>query len=527
MDNLDEIKALVLYYLRGIWKNRWIAIIIAWPLLFVGVVYVDQIKDRYRAETKVYIDTTSVLKSLLQGLAVESDLNDVVKLMISKLLSRPNLERAARLMDLDIYVDSPKQMEALISKIRSQVKISTKSRTGTYVISYEDENPDVAKRMVQTLLDIFIEDTLGKSTNQSDAAIVFLDRQIVKYDTLLREAEKRREEFKRNNVGLMTTDGENYYSQYKETVSRVEEAELSLDESIQRHSKVKDQLDELILSVNAENIDVHEFTKSRSDGPIALQEAKLLDLTLHYTDQHPDVINTKLILERLKARRTLELEQLAESLKVNGPDTNNPLVQELFFLLTQIEADISSFRTRVSSLKRKQGELKNLVDIVPQIESRLQRLNRDYDVHRVNYTQLVERRERAKISDDVDAGADQVKFRIIEPPFVPAVAQNPNRPLLDFMVLVGALGIGYGIGLLMSLFQPVFYNQTELGALGRAVLGTVSKFDTVDVLAKRRRNLIMVILVNMLFVTVGIAFIFLHSKRIIILDVLQSKVMAL
>jgi polysaccharide chain length determinant protein (PEP-CTERM system associated) len=527
MENIDEIKALVLHFLRGIWKNRWIAILIAWPLLFVGVVAVDQMKDRYLAETKVYIDTSSVLKPLLRGLAIQSDFDAIVRLMIGKLLSRPNLERAARLMDMDIYVDSPKEMEALVLKIRDRVNISAKKNSGTYTITYSDENPGTAKRMVQTLLDIFIEDTLGKSTNQSDSAILFLDRQIAKYDSLLREAENRRGEFKRKNVGLMPKDGANYYSQYQETGGRLEQAELSLDESIQRHSKIKDQLGKLQLSINSENTNIPALTKSSLDGPIGLQEVKLQNLLLLYTDQHPDVINAELVLNTLKARREAELEQLKGKPKVRGPDTSNPLIQELLFLLTQTEADISSFRTRVSSLGGKQNELKKLIDVVPKIESELQRLNRDYDVHKGNYNELVQRREQAKISDDVESGADQVKFRIIEPPYVSPTPQFPNRPLFDLAVLVIALGIGYGVSLLISLLQPVFYNQTELGALGRAVLGTVSKFDTIEVLAKRRRNLIMFILANALFITVGFALIYIHSKGILILSTLQLKVMAL
>jgi polysaccharide chain length determinant protein (PEP-CTERM system associated) len=527
MDNIEDIKALVVHYLRGIWKNRWVAIIIAWPLLFVGVVAVDQIKDRYLAETKVYIDTSSILKPLLKGLAIQSDFDAIVRLMIGKLLSRPNLERAARLMDMDIYVNSPKEMEALILKIRDRVDISVKKQTGTYTITYSDENPDTAKRMVQTLLDIFIEDTLGKSINQSDSAILFLDRQIAKYDSLLREAENRREEFKRKNVGLMPNDGANYYSQYQENGGRLEQAKLSLNESLQRHIKIKEQLDKLQLSINTENINRPELIKSSLSGPISSQEVKLQNLLLLYTDQHPDVINAELVLQTLKTREDAEMELLKDEPKVIGPDTSNPLIQELLFLLTQTEADISSFRTRALSLEEKQNALKKLIDVVPQIESELQRLNRDYDVHKGNYNELVQRREQARISDDVESGADQVKFRIIEPPYVSPTPQFPNRPLFDLAVLLAALGIGYGVSLLISLLQPVFYNQTELGALGRAVLGTVSKFDTIEVLAKRRRNLFMFISANALFVTVGIALIYLHSRGILILSTLKLEVMAL
>lgn len=525
MEELDEIKALVLHYLRGIWKNRWIAVIIAWPLLFVGVVTVDQIKDRYSAETKVYIDSSSVLKPLLRGLAIQSDFEAIVRLMIGKLLSRPNLERAARLMDMDIDVKNPKEMEALISKIRSRVEVSAKKSSNTYTITYLDENGERAKRMVQTLLDIFVEDTLGTSVNESDSAIAFLDKQIDKYDALLRQAEQRREDFKRKNVGLMPQDGANYYTQYQESGNRLEQAQLSLDESINRRIKIVSQLDRLKQS-NQATVKESDITSSL-DRQISEQQVKLQDLLLLYTEHHPDVINAELVLTTLKKRREKELEEMAQESNTSGPDTENQLYQELIILLTTTEADISSFRTRVASLQTKQKKLKDLVDIVPQIEGELQRLNRDYEVHKENYTELVQRREQARISEDVESGTEQVKFRIIEPPFVGSVPTFPNRALFDSIVLVLSLGIGYGVGLLISLFQPVFYNQQELSThLGRAVLGTVSKFDTHDVLAKRRRNLLLFFLANLLFLVVGIALIYVHSKGILILSALQLKVMA-
>ena len=82
--------------------------------------------------------------------------------------------------------------------------------------------------MVQVLLDIFVEDTLGKTGSESDTAIEFLDAQIEKYDLLLREAEQRREEFKRKNVGLMPNDGVSYYGQLQQENLRLEQARLAL-----------------------------------------------------------------------------------------------------------------------------------------------------------------------------------------------------------------------------------------------------------------------------------------------------------
>jgi uncharacterized protein involved in exopolysaccharide biosynthesis len=88
MDELAEAKELGLHYARAIWKNRWIAIVIAWRVLLIGVANADQIKSRYQAETKVYIDSSSVLGPLLKGIAVQSDFKAVVSLMVKQLLNR-------------------------------------------------------------------------------------------------------------------------------------------------------------------------------------------------------------------------------------------------------------------------------------------------------------------------------------------------------------------------------------------------------------------------------------------------------
>ncbi len=522
MEELENLKVLVLHYVRGIWKNRWIAIAIAWPLMITGVIVVDQIKDRYTAETKVYIDSTSVLKPLLKGLAIQTDFEANVRLMVRKLLSRPNLERAARIMDLDIEANTPEDMEKLITRIRDRVGITAKNRTDTYSITYSDQNRNVAKKMVQTLLDIFVEDTLGKSVNESDSAIAFLDKQIEKYDQLLQEAENRREMFKRKNVGLMPKDGVNYYSQLQQINTELEKAQRELNESINRRNKVRSEQAKFnaLEEISTPAISIY-------DERILSQEAKLDDLLLLYTDEHPDVINARMVLNSLIKRRDQDIKDNAQK-QQKADKSNNPVYQELQILLTQTEADISSLKARVASYQAKSVELKKLVDIVPKIEAELQRLDRDYEIHKKNYNDLVQRREQARISEDVQSGTDQVKFRIIEPPFVPTKADFPNRPLFDMAVLILALGAGYGVGLLISLFQPVFYNTADLkNMVDLPILGAINKFDTEEVLSKRRKNLIYFSLANFFFLAVGGALIFLHSRDFLLLSSIQTRVLGL
>ncbi|MDH3636552.1 MAG: Wzz/FepE/Etk N-terminal domain-containing protein [Gammaproteobacteria bacterium] len=518
MEELGDLKEQLLHYARGIWKNRWLAILIAWVVLIAGFIYVDQIKNRYKAETKVYIDSTSVLKPLLRGLAIETDFEATVQLMVRQLLSRPNLERAILIMDMDLNVDGPTQMEGLVESIGNRVNISADPKSGIYTLTYTDTSRTKARQMVQTLLDIFVEDTLGKSVTESDSAIEFLDNQIEKYDSLLREAEERRESFIRKNIGLMPRDGNNYFAQLQETEAQLEESELILSELRNRRNKIKFQIDEL----KSQEVEQGAVLRTGLDERIEEQEKRLDDLLLLYTEEHPDVINAQHVLDTLRERKEKETIHRAATKSI----LDNPVYQELQISLGKAEADISSVNTRVRSVRKKQAELKKLVDIVPKIEAELQRLNRDYEVHRKNYTELVARREQAKISEDVEAGSEQVKFRIIEPPFVPQRADYPNRALFDLVVLVIAIGTGYGISLLLSFLQPVFYSPRELMThIGGSVLGAISKFDTPSVISKRRMNVVLFGFVNLVFLGSAGFITYLHSQGILILWRLKDLVM--
>lgn len=517
MDNLEELLELVLHYIRGIWKQRWLAIIVTWPVMIAGVLMVDNLTDKYTASTQVYIDTSSVLKPLLRGLAIQTDFEANVRLMSRKLLSRPNIERAARQMDMDINVNNNEEMEILVNKILDNTELASKNRSGTYTISYSHTDPNTAKRMVQTLLDIFVEDTLGKNSKESDVALSFLDDQIKKYDTLLVEAEERVENFKRKNIGLMPKDGASYYQELKESTATLENALLAQQELTNKRNQLTKQLADLPVQTTPENT----FTSKYQDR-IDQLEADIDNMLLQFTDQHPDVQNSQRILASLEKKKEKEKVEF-DNTKQQATVSQDPVRQELSISLSETKANLSAINARVVAFKKKQSILKERVDIIPKIEAELTRLNRDYQIHKSNYEELVERREQARISEDVESGTEQVKFRIIEPPNVPSKASFPNRPLFDVAVLVLSLLIGYGVALLRSLLQPVFYNGPQLHKFSNLpVIGAINKIDTPQVIGKRRRNIAFFFLANILLILTNVVFIYFHSKNVLLIETLKS-----
>src|SRR5262245_55502507 len=239
---MQELLDLLQSYLKATWRYRWFAVIVAWVISMVGWAVVYRMPDRYEASARVHVDTQSILSPLLAGLAVQPNVDQMVSMMARTPLSRPNLERVIRMADMDIKLKTPEEREARITQLSKQLKIGTAGSENLYYIAYSDTNPAEAKRVVQSLLTIFVEGSLGDKRKDSESARRFLDEQLKAYSEKLLAADNAVTEFKRKNMGLMPGQGGGYYARLGEAKAAVSQAELELKEAENARDAMKKQL---------------------------------------------------------------------------------------------------------------------------------------------------------------------------------------------------------------------------------------------------------------------------------------------
>ena len=154
---MDELLGQVISVLKGIWKFRWPGLAVAWVVALVGVVVVWSVPDRYEASARIYVDTQSILKPLMSGLAVQPNIEQQISMLSRTLISRPNVEKLVRMADLDLASTNKSTQDALIDRVSRGLQIRNAGRDNLYTLSYIDENPEKAKRVVQALMSIFVE----------------------------------------------------------------------------------------------------------------------------------------------------------------------------------------------------------------------------------------------------------------------------------------------------------------------------------------------------------------------------------
>jgi len=477
---MHELLDTLVSQLRGAWRFRWLAVGACWIVAGVGWTAVWSLPNTYEAHARVYVDTESVLRPLLAGLAVGTDAKSDVTVMSTVLLSRPNLEKVVKETGLYLRANSTGEMENLVESLRASTTLSG-APDGTWTIAFADHDRTIARRVVDTLLNTFVDDSLGNKRADQDTAQVFLQQQIQEYEVRLRDAEERLAEFKRDNVGQMPDQTGDYYARLQKSLADAEVLRAKLRQLTERRNEIARQLEgeEPTFGI------VTPQSGASSDPKIVALKNRLDQLLVQYTDKHPEVIALRETIASLEAER--KQKRGAAEVEAETVDPNklairaldmNPVYQSMKISLSQADAELAEVRSQLNDAEHSVAMLRGKVNVIPEVEARLAQLNRDYEVNRAQYTQLVQRLESARISREAAQSTDKVKFRVIEPPMVPEKPVGPKRLILLTLVLVASLVAGIALAFAMNQAKPAFSTRKSVqDAIGLPVLGSIQLVD--------------------------------------------------
>ena len=473
---MAELTTLIISFLKALGKYRWYAVVVSWTLAVIGWAVVYSLPNDYQASARVYVDTQSLLKPLMAGMTTLPNIEQQVAFMRRSLISRPNIERVMRMVDLDVRSGTVKEHEVKVDEMISAIKIVGTERDDIYTITYNNPDPKLGKDVVQSLLTLFVEGSVGGKKGDSEKAVQFIDEQIKSYEEKLSAAENALKDFKLKHMALLPRQGADYTGKLTEVNDQFNQARLELAEAEQARNAIRRQM-----GLNAEGgasaaagkpIEVPAVIDPDLEARLQAVNKNLDQLRMQFTEQHPDIVAAKRLQAQLEEKR----REAVRNYKPSGdPGAGySPMLQQMSVALSTAEARVASLRARVNEFSARASRLQSQSAAAPDVEAQLAQLNRDYNVNNTNYQKLVERRESAKLSGDLSSTTDMMSFRVIDPPIAPNKPVGPNRPLLMSAVFALALGAGLGVALLMSQVRPTFLSQSALReATNLPILGSI------------------------------------------------------
>src|SRR5262245_46027751 len=96
---VEELVVLITSVLYGMWRYRWVSLLVAWSICAVGWTAVYAMPDVYSASTRIYIDAESMIKRVVGDLTVSGNMMTEINILTRAMKSRPQLEKTARMAD--------------------------------------------------------------------------------------------------------------------------------------------------------------------------------------------------------------------------------------------------------------------------------------------------------------------------------------------------------------------------------------------------------------------------------------------
>lgn len=479
------------WVIRNVQSRRWLVLAVSGACAFVFGGAIFLVPQRFEASSKLFVDTQTVLKPMMVGLAYQPDIDQQVRMLARTLVSRPNVERLVNMPEVKFDFPDLASRDKVVTSLMEQIRIVAAERGNIYTISYRDSSPERALRLVQGTVALFVDTGAAGKRQDSVEARRFIDEQIHINETKLLEAESRLKDFKLRNFGVNGVSNQDYFARISAKTDEVNKLRSDLDAAERSRDAYRRELSGEDPQLPAESFPAAAPAATLEiDSRIDAQRKQLDDLLRRFTEDHPDVINARRLVATLESQRRQELQARASDPggRLHGTAATSPVYQKIRVALAETEAQVASLRSQLGAQQGRLDQIRALAGRLPQVEAEFAQLNRDYDVIRKNFDQLVSRRESAALGVKLDESSQLAEFRVVEPPRVASTPVFPGRVHLALIAALVSILAGVGVALALDLLRPTIHDAASLEHLsGRPVLGTISlsRTDVANLAARR------------------------------------------
>jgi capsular exopolysaccharide synthesis family protein len=460
-------------FLRSLKQRWWLLLLLVVPTTAGVLIYTLMSKPRYEAFMTLADrrDPDLNLPVLYQDQLMTRGVNDTelrVLNLTSTIGSFTVLKQAFDQLASEGYIKDTSQ-EALRDFI-GDISITPQRGTEFVQVSYVDDDPDVARKVIEVIRDKFMTRYASLVSAPSDARVEFIRQQLARekaaYDAKLQEQKEFQEQYP-DAIGYETTVG-SLAAQIQQVKQRIADAERAMNVAqatldVTRAQANRSPMTDPLQTINRNPNPTYESLKQRIQTAESLYEAR----SQRYGPNHPSMIELRKQIEEDKAA----LAQTDPFVVGTGYQEKPPFEQERLNAELQAERQLEYARAEKASAEAELRALEQRKAALPVVQKRLSELTAELLAHQSAVANMQAKLQEAQVRE---AQNNQPTIYMLDDPSVRELPRNTILKTLVtlFLSLVVAISLIAGLG---QIDQGTYTPLEAENSLGFPVLGVLPK----------------------------------------------------
>lgn len=472
----------------------------------------------YKSQATILIEQQEIPSDFVRS-TVTSYADQRIQVISQRVMTSQNLGEIIEKYDL--YADERQReaREVILEEMRDDIDLEMISadvvdpRSGrpteatiAFSLSYKSEYPDLAQKVTNELVTLFLNENLRSRAEMAEQTASFLDDEANKLESQVEELEKKLAQFKEENIEALPELLERNYSVRDRTEADLETIQQQIDAIRERSIMIEAQLAQVapyetaigedgrriltpadrlkalrteLVAATSRYGDSHPDVKRLrkevkaleadvGEGPdvgtlsglVDKQEEDLRVLRQTYAEAHPEVQAAERALQELRTELAAAQAQASEEADAgDAVKPTNPAYIQLQGQLETARAELRAALDRRRQLEQKVEEVEGRLFRSAAVEGEYRSLMRDYETALLKFQEFSAKRLEADVSESLEREQKGERFTLIEPPLRPEEPSAPNRWAIFLVGLALSLGGGGGAATLAEAIDDRVYGR--------------------------------------------------------------------
>jgi polysaccharide chain length determinant protein (PEP-CTERM system associated) len=354
-----------------------------------------------------------------------------------------------------------------------------------FAVYYEDPDPQKAKEVVNSLIDIFIEENIREKKREAQAGVEYAERQAEIYKEKLAEAEGKLENFReKHSLQLPGKEVDMNVQMLVHFQSDAARIKMDINETKQKISKTQRQLSgEEPVIISQELMELNPVVARLNNE---LEELKVKLDTLLIED--PDSEEIIQVQQQIEEKRDQLEDEIKKTVTAETAVEDPLFYQRLKEKLNEAEEVLEDLQDREEELQQQVKVYEKRLSSLPEQEREYSRLRRDVEINNEIYKMLKMKAAESRLTA-VELEQRGVNYELLEEGRLPLRPSRPQKLLIAIVALVLGMISGVGCVFIAEIADHSFKDTEDARSyLSLPFLGSVPKIMTKNEIRRRQRN---------------------------------------